>query len=223
MTVSGGDARARLTRWALNYRDFPARVSDHRALRALRTWLTLGSPGAVVVVAAAGPERMFPDPMTAATVISWLWLLVWCTIATALAGRLLLARLRTRSRRENRVGRVDSMWRAMSLAEDMLRRQSRRGRHEELWCSVAVAPLAALLYTASPKGNGLGLAWLATLTGPLCDEHSAAGWRQAAALTDVDALFSSRVSDIGSWDARQRASLGVTIRDAVADELGVLR
>jgi hypothetical protein len=221
--VTVGVARSAVPRRGRNYRYFPGWVSDHRAMQALQTWLTLGSLVAVVVLVAAGPQRRVPEPMTAATLVSWPWLLVWSAIATALAApRLWCARRRRRWRRNSRDGQVDSMSRAMSLAEDML--QPRSLSQDALWCTVAVKPLAALIYAASPQGNGLGWPWLATLTGRLCDEQSADGWdHAAAAATEVDASLCRWVSAMGRMDARQRASVGVTIHSAVVHHVGPLR
>jgi hypothetical protein len=215
--VANADDRPALPTWARDCRDFPGWVSDHQVLLSVQTWMTVGPALAVlIVVAAAGPHVLFPAAVSATT------LLLWLLIGAAAAGHLAVSLLRARWRRDARRGSVDSLSRAMSMAEDMLLVASLRT--EALWCSMAVMPLAALLYTASPLGNGPGWAWLAGLTGPLRDEHSAAGWcAAAAAVGEVDPTLSHWISDIAMWEGRQRASVGVVIGAAVANHVGTLR
>lgn len=215
--VANADDRPALPTWARDCRNFPGWVSDHRVLLNMQTWMTVGPAlAALVVVAAAGPQALFPAAVSATT------MLLWLLIGAALAGHLAVSLLRRRWIRDSRAGRVDSLSRAMSMAEDMLLVASLRT--EALWRSMAVMPLAALLYTASPLGNGLGWAWIAGLTGPLRDEHSTTGWGAAsAAVGEVDPTLAHWISDIAKLEGRQRAGVGVVIGDAVANHVGTLR
>jgi hypothetical protein len=192
-------------------------VSDHQVLLNLQTWVTVGpAVAALIVVAAAGPQALFPAALSAKT------LLLWLLIGASLAGQPAVSLMRRRWRRDARRGSVDSLSRAMSVAEDMLLVRSLST--DSLWCSMAVMPLVALLYTASPQGNGLGWTWLTGLIGPLRDEHSADGWcHAAAAVGEVDPSLSHWISDIAMLEGRQRASVGAVIGDAVANHVGTLR
>jgi hypothetical protein len=220
--ASAADRRP-LRRRAKQHRDLRGWVTDHRVVMNVQTWLMLVPVvAALLVVAAAGPERMCPAPLRASALVSWPWLLLWCALAAALAGNLVVWRRPRRWGRDVRDMRVDSLSGAMSLAEDILLVGS--FRHEPLWCTVAVQPLTALIYTASSKGNGLGWSWLSTMTAGLGDANSAAGWHEAAAAVgDVDHELRRWFSHFANWDPRQRVSVGITIRDAVADYLGALR
>lgn len=121
---------------------------------------------------------------------------------------------------------IDSPGQAIRAAEEMLSvvavgqgarcdRQSAR-----LWLTSAVYPFAALLYAASPLGNGKGMAWVHAQASQMADPDDGAVWRHAALEVAVaDARMSDWLTGVADLDARQRASIGVAMREAVAAHL----
>jgi len=85
-----------------------------------------------------------------------------------------------------------------------------------IWESQAAGPLAAFLYAASPRGNGLGMSWVLTAVDNIDPEQfDSPGWAQAAAWCrdyEVLALGMMRILDM---DARQRDSVAITMRKAI--------
>jgi hypothetical protein len=85
-----------------------------------------------------------------------------------------------------------------------------------IWESQAAGPLAALLYAASPAGNGEGMGWVLRAVDNLdADRRSEPGWHQAAYVChrfEVLALGMLRILDM---EPRQRDSVTITMRKAV--------
>jgi hypothetical protein len=85
-----------------------------------------------------------------------------------------------------------------------------------IWESQAAGPLAALLYAASPAGNGEGMGWVLRAVDNLdADRRSEPGWHQAAYVChrfQVLALGMLRILDM---EPRQRDSVAITMRKAI--------
>ena len=64
---------------------------------------------------------------------------------------------------------MDSLGEATSMATRMLGALSVGSDEEWAASLLAVDALAALLYAGSPRGNGLGMKWVQSVCGTLCD------------------------------------------------------
>lgn len=115
---------------------------------------------------------------------------------------------------------IDSPAQAIRAAEEMLSvvavgQRARCDRQSaRLWLTSAVYPFAALLYAASPLGNGKGMTWVHEQASQMADPDDAEVWRHAA-----DARMSDWLTRVADLDARQRASIGMAMREAVAARL----
>jgi len=104
-----------------------------------------------------------------------------------------------------------SMDNAVRLAETLLDNEG--GDDRELWPSEAVFPLAAMLYAASGRGNGRGLAWVRELAAGFDDSRW--GTPLAAAVSQRCGWLYPWVARVDGYDAARRAALGAAIRRAV--------
>ncbi|WP_396910519.1 type IV secretion system protein VirD4 [Mycolicibacterium sp.] len=86
---------------------------------------------------------------------------------------------------------VDSAHAAIVQAEILLRVGRAglgRDRPADIWDVQAVHPLAALLFAASPLGNGLGIGWVqAALDNVDPEDVQSPGWAQAALMCSLRA------------------------------------
>ncbi|MBY0286804.1 MAG: hypothetical protein K2X52_06615 [Mycobacteriaceae bacterium] len=155
-----------------------------------------------------------------------LW--AWCAllfVAIRLAGEAVADRNRHLQDAHAEAG-IDSPGQAIRAAEEMLSvvavgQRARCDRQSaRLWLTSAVYPFAALLYAASPLGNGKGMAWVHAQALQMADPDDAAVWRHAALeAAEADARMYDWLTRVADLDARQRASIGVAMREAVAARL----
>lgn len=121
---------------------------------------------------------------------------------------------------------VDSAHAAMVQAETLLRVGRSglgRSRPADFWDVQAVQPLAALLFAASPLGNGRGMEWVRTALANVDPEDvQSPGWAHAALRCSVSAraLGQSVVRTLTS-DPRQRDSVVAAVRAAIVDTDGL--
>lgn len=196
-------------------RNIPGWMGEQMGLRSGGHAVAIGlSIVGAVVVAYAGPERMFPTNMSAATLNTWPWLVLWTIMAALIVWELHAVSLRHQWRCASRELRFESVSRALRFANDTLA-LSGQGRHGSVWHDQAVAPLAALVYAASSRGNGEGMPWVRSMVARLADE-GAEGWRaMAAAVAHVDDLLTARVTWWADADPRQRDSVALVLCEAV--------
>ncbi|TXI53505.1 hypothetical protein [Mycolicibacterium mageritense] len=82
--------------------------------------------------------------------------------------------------RRDPLAAVTSPAAAIQLVDSMLARTAVGRCDYEIWCSVAVAPLAALLAAGSPVGHGAGISWVRHTVADLhTTGTSAAAWDNA--------------------------------------------
>lgn len=87
--------------------------------------------------------------------------------------------------------------------------------HDMLWREVAQRPLAALVYAASQQPRPL--AWLEHTVCQLGSGDPDGGWRAAVeAVAAVDSELCAFVKSASAMERRQRGSVAVVMRDAVA-------
>jgi type IV secretion system protein VirD4 len=121
---------------------------------------------------------------------------------------------------------VDSAHTAIIHAETLLgvgRPGLGRSRPADFWEVQAVQPLAALLFAASPVGNGQGMDWVrAALSNVDPEDVRSPGWAHAALRCSVAAggLGRSVVRTL-TCDARQRDSIVAAVRAAIVDTDGL--
>lgn len=88
--------------------------------------------------------------------------------------------------------------------------------HDMLWREVAQRPLTALVYAASEQPRPL--AWLEETVGQLGGDDQDGGWRAAVeAVGAVDSMLCEWVKSASAMERRQRGSVAVVMRDAVAE------
>jgi len=105
---------------------------------------------------------------------------------------------------------------AVDLAEAMLESVSRQHKTDEVWASFAAAPLAGLLYAASPCGNGKGIAWVNYAIGDPDADVTRPSWGQAAEICRSQArMLADALTRIAAIDSRQRQSVGYVMREAI--------
>lgn len=123
--------------------------------------------------------------------------------------------------------RVTSPAQALECAEALLNASTTPGC--DLWAAQAVAPLAGMLYAASPRGNNEGIPWLTRATATLPDHAPAdtarvraarrwgPSWHSAIAyLTEEPLLSNALRRTLDELHPRQRDSLLMTMRDALS-------
>jgi len=88
--------------------------------------------------------------------------------------------------------------------------------HDMLWREVAQRPLTALVYAASQRRRPL--AWLDETVRQLGGDDQDGGWRVAVeAVAAVDSALCAFVKSASAMERRQRGSVAVVMRDAVAE------
>jgi hypothetical protein len=115
--------------------------------------------------------------------------------------------------------RVTSPAAAAENAEALLTAAARSDGDLEFWSTAVVVPLAGMLYAASPRGNNEGVAWLvrsATGKPPETLADTAQNWRNAIPYLADQRRLSDALQRGLELDPRQRDSLVLMIRDALA-------
>lgn len=122
--------------------------------------------------------------------------------------------------------RVTSPAQAVEYAEALLITSAKPGC--EFWAAVAVGPLAAMLYAASPRGNNEGIGWPTRATAAIPDhapgdsaQARAArrwgpSWDSAIAYLAEEPRLSNALQSALRLNPRQRDSLAMMMRDALA-------
>ncbi|MBU8826481.1 type IV secretion system protein VirD4 [Mycolicibacterium goodii] len=123
---------------------------------------------------------------------------------------------------------VDSPHTAIVQAETLLRVGRPglgRSRPADFWDVQAVQPLAALLFAASPLGNGQGMDWVrAALANVDPEDVQSPGWAHAAMRCSVSApVLGQSVVRTLTCDPRQRDSIVAAVRAAIVDTDGLHR
>lgn len=201
-------------------RNIPGWMRDQSELQTTGRTLTLcaGIFGALVV-AGAGPELMFPPNMTAATLGTLPWVALWTVAALLGMWHINAAAMRHRMRVASRELRFESLSRAADYAEDILT-LSGHGPVDAFWRATAVAPLTALVYAASTRGNGEGMPWVRAMVDRLSAD-GAAGWHVAAqAVGDIDEKLQPGIDRWADTSAGQRDSVALVMREAVGSMAG---
>ncbi|KAA1250171.1 type IV secretory system conjugative DNA transfer family protein [Mycobacterium simiae] len=87
-----------------------------------------------------------------------------------------------------------------------------------IWEANTEAPLAAMLYAASPRGNAKGIGWVLLAVDNLRKDDkspNAPGWYSAARCVGDQPLFRNALLRTLAMDPRQRDSIALTMRKAV--------
>jgi hypothetical protein len=155
------------------------------------------------------------------------------THQAASLGRAVLAMLHRRWQR--RAPRMAPVWRAgqdptatiesahdaVMFADSLLESVPRHQVCDEFWQTVALRPLAALLYAASRHGEQGGIGWVHRTVDNIYADAAAAGWYQAieACRSTGDRAAAALAHDVlgVAWlSSRQRKSICVMMRAALA-------
>ncbi|MEE6140600.1 hypothetical protein SKC41_30350 [Mycobacterium sp. 050128] len=123
----------------------------------------------------------------------------------------------TQTPNDDPCSRVTSPAEAVEYAEGLLTASAKPG--SEFWGAQAVGPLAGMLYAASPRGNNKGVVWLvraAAATTPEALADTAQGWRSAIPYLADQPPLSNALQRALQLDPRQRDSLVITMRGALA-------
>ena len=122
--------------------------------------------------------------------------------------------------------RVTSPAEAVEYAEALLTSSAKPGC--EFWAAAAVEPLAGMLYAASPRGNNEGIGWLLRATAATPDHvpgdsaqaratrRWGPSWDSAIAYLAEEPRLSNALQRVLKLKPRQRDSLVMTMRDALA-------
>ena len=115
---------------------------------------------------------------------------------------------------------VDNAHAAIVQAETLLsvgRAGLGRSRPADIWDVQAVQPLAALLFAASPVGNGQGMDWVRAAVANVDPEDvRSPGWAHAALLCEGPAPVLGRsVVRTLTCECRQRDSIVMAVRAAI--------
>jgi hypothetical protein len=149
------------------------------------------------------------------------------TLLALMRERLLRERRRDRGRRKlrRRLGDDPTMpigWPsdAIDIAAALLESVPRQHATDELWATVAVRPLAELLYAASVQGNAGGIEWASHALVNIDADETVPGWRQAAEIygraVPGDSAMASALLKVGAWTPRQRHSVSYMMHAAIA-------
>lgn len=152
--------------------------------------------------------------------------LVIAAAAIALWARTVLTARPQRAQRVAAVLPVTSTGGAFDFADSILAARTcdvprlvgvpRSVDHDMLWREVAQRPLTALVYTASQQPQPL--AWLEHTVRQLGGDDHDGGWRAAVeAVAAVDSTLGEWVKSASAMERRQRGSVAVVMRDAVAE------
>lgn len=151
---------------------------------------------------------------------------VFAAAAIALWARTVLTAHRRRAERVEAVLPVTSPGEAFAFAHTVLAARTcdvprlvgvpGSVDHDGLWREVAQRPLTALVYAASEQPRPL--AWLEHTVRQLVGGDEDGGWRAAVeAVAAVDSTLCESVKNTAAMESRQRGSVAVVMRDAVAD------
>lgn len=187
---------------------------------------------AMCIVLSAGPETMFPSTAPAHAWVVWPWnaLLAMAIGVIVWDGRALL--LRRRGRRDALRFSVRSVEEAFRFAEEALgvnhgsttSDHRRRTTATGLWETRAVAPLAALAYTATASEQASPLHWLASTVDQLATDGSERSWQcAAAAISAVSSHLHEAFVSVMNMSQPQRDSVVLVMRDAIIPCLAVGR
>ncbi len=115
---------------------------------------------------------------------------------------------------------VDNAHAAIVQAETLLsvgRAGLGRSRPADIWDVQAVQPLAALLFAASPVGNGQGMEWVRAAVANVDPEDvRSPGWAHAALLCSVSApVLGQSVVRTLTCECRLRDSIVAAVRAAI--------
>jgi type IV secretion system protein VirD4 len=198
--------------------------------RQISQLLHIMAPAAsLCIVLSVGPDEMFPAGMTAAVWTSWPWNALLPLAAGVLIWDVRAAVLRRRGGRGalRPTFPVVSVGQAFRFAEHALAlRDVGRGNSAVVWESLAQAPLAALVYTASRLCEDMAMAWLEHTVCQLASPaHARTAWEQAAtavAAASPDLLHHRFVAAMG-MDERQRDSVALVMREAITSPAAAQR
>jgi hypothetical protein len=143
-----------------------------------------------------------------------------------------LLRERRRQYRQRKVRRrlgddpsmaIGSPSEAIEIAEALLECVPRQHTNEALWVTVAVRPLAELLYAASVQGNAGGIEWASHALVNIDANETVPGWRQADEIyrraTAADSAAQSlpgALLRIAALPSRQRHAVSYMMHAAIA-------
>jgi hypothetical protein len=107
---------------------------------------------------------------------------------------------------------------AVDTADALLGPLSRHDAHyHDVWASVAVRPLAELLYAASKQlGGGRGIEWAWQALVNVEADDTVPGWRQAADIWDQGTPCPSQLLKVAELPPRQRDSVILMMHAAMA-------
>jgi len=210
---------------------WPARA-DMRRHQISQILHIITPAAAMCIVLSAGPETVFPSTAPAHVWMIWPWnvLLAMAIGVIVWDGRALF--LRHRGRRDALRFSVRSGEEAFRFAEEALgvnhgsENSDHRGRTTAtgLWETCAVAPLAALAYTAAASEPARPLHWLASTVDQLAADGSERSWQRAAeAISAVSTHLHEAFVSVMNMSQRQRDSVVLVMRDAITPCLAVRR
>ncbi len=110
---------------------------------------------------------------------------------------------------------------ALDIAETLLASIPGQDISDKLWASVAVTPLAALLFAASIQDETSGIEWVRRAISNVDADASLPGWRQAAEICRRPTRQSAQslgetLLRIATFDPRQRSSIVYIMNAALA-------
>lgn len=97
---------------------------------------------------------------------------------------------------------VTSPSEAMTTAQALLDSAAAgRDYHYDVWATAAVAPLAAMLYAASPARNSQGISWVVQAATTIDTDTDAdrPSWRNTIAALDDQPLLSNSLERVLGW------------------------
>lgn len=107
---------------------------------------------------------------------------------------------------------------AVEVADTLLAPLARQdANYFDVWASVAVIPVAELLYAASVQsGSGSGMQWASRALVNVEADETVPGWRQAATIWERSAPVPGQLRKIAELPSRQRHSVIVIMHAALA-------
>lgn len=106
---------------------------------------------------------------------------------------------------------------AVEIADTLLAPLARQdANYSDVWASVAVIPVAELLYAASVQtGSGSGMQWASRALVNVEADETVPGWRQSATIWERAAPIPSQLRKIAEFPSRQRNSVIVIMHAAI--------
>ncbi|OBI32853.1 hypothetical protein [Mycolicibacter sinensis] len=127
-------------------------------------------------------------------------------------------RRRRRDARELSTRRIETVWSAFQLAEDLIYARI-RDQLDNLVSAVA-APLSALIYLGATQGNKGGLRWVAQTAADLVENPDRDRWLDLmVSFPDAPSVVQMSLNSALQMTDRQRAELAAAIRTIVEDHL----